>query len=132
MPATGGEEPAAMPAAPEAGRGQESQESLGQATGQATERAERLRQQASFLAQQYIEQGDALLDQADLEGALAQYAQALEVDPENQPAREKMRTVQGLMGDSFAQVSEGIQDAIEREAVRRAQARLEAEQLTLD
>ena len=100
--------------------------------GQASERVERLKAQSAFLSQQYIEQGDALLDQADLEGALAQYSQALEVDPDNQTARERMRRVQGLMGEGFAGAAQGIQDAVERETVRRAQARLEAEQLSLD
>jgi type II secretory pathway component GspD/PulD (secretin) len=100
--------------------------------GQAEERVERLRQQSEFLSRQYIEQGDALLEQADLEGALAQYSQALEVDAANLDARERMRRVQGLMGEGFAGAAQGIQDAIERETVRRAQARLEAEQLTID
>src|SRR5204863_7858027 len=100
--------------------------------GQAGERAERLRQQGDFLSKQYIQQGDALLDQADLEGALRQYSQALEVQPSNEVARERLRKVQGLMGESFAQASEGIQDAVERETVRRAQARIESEQLSID
>lgn len=100
--------------------------------GQATERVERLKQQSDFLSQQYLAQGDALLDQNDFEGALSQYSQALEVDPDNQDARERIRRVQGLMGEGFASAAQGIQDAIERETVRRAQARLEAEQLTID
>ncbi len=99
---------------------------------QAGERSERLRQQSEFLSQQYIQQGDALLEQADLQGALAQYAQALEVAPGSEEARSRMRRVQALMGESFPQAAEGIQDAIERESVRRAQARLEAEQLAID
>jgi type II secretory pathway component GspD/PulD (secretin) len=98
----------------------------------AGERVERLQQQSKFLSQQYISQGDALLDQADFEGALTQYSQALEVDPDNQEARERMRRVQGLMGESFAGAAEGIQDAVERENVRRQQARIEAEQLMID
>ena len=95
-------------------------------------RVARLRQQSEFLTQKYIEQGDALLDQADLQGALEQYSQALEVNPGSEAARERLRRVQGLMGESFAQASEGVQDAYDKEAVRRAQARIEAEQHALD
>src|SRR5262249_50842249 len=68
----------------------------------------------------------------DLEGALRQYSQALDVKPDNETARERLRKVQGLMGDKFSQAAEGIQDAIERETVRRAQARIEVEQLSVD
>jgi len=114
--------------APVAGAPQTQQDQL----GQASERVELLQQQSEFLGTKYIEQGDALLDQADLEGALNQYSQALQVDPSNQDARERMRRVRGLMGDDFATAAEGIQDAVERENVRRQQARLEAEQLNID
>jgi type II secretory pathway component GspD/PulD (secretin) len=99
---------------------------------QASERVARLQQQSEFLAKQYIEQGDALQNNADLEGALGQYSQALEVDPDNAEARDRMRRVRGLMGDEYEGAALGIQDAIERETVRRAQARLEAEQLAID
>jgi len=121
--------PASEPAG--AAEAQESQ-TPGQAIGQAGERVERLKQQSDFLSKQYIEQGDALLDQADMQGALAQYSQALEVDPNNADAKERMRRVQSMMGEGFAGAAEGIQDAIEKESVRRAQARLEAEQLNTD
>jgi type II secretory pathway component GspD/PulD (secretin)/tetratricopeptide (TPR) repeat protein len=104
----------------------------GQEVDQAGERVQRLQQQSEFLSQQYISQGDALLDQADFQAALGQYSQALEVDPDNQVARERMRRVQSLMGEAFASAAQGINDAVERETVRRAQARLEAEQLMLD
>jgi type II secretory pathway component GspD/PulD (secretin) len=100
--------------------------------GAAGERVERLKAQSDFLSGQYIQQGDALLEQADLQGALTQYSQALEVDPDNQEARERMRRVQALMGEGFGGAAQGIQDAVERETVRRAQARLEAEQLSID
>lgn len=134
-----GERPSASPAdsaqpmgeAPSAGEPASAQDPR-QELGQASDRIERLKEQSSFLSKQYLEQGDALLEQADLEGALGQYSQALEVDPDNQEARERMRRVQGLMGEGFAGAAQGIQDAIERETVRRAQARLEAEQLSLD
>ncbi len=133
LPEVPGEVPAEPGVAEETGAQEEPVvQDPAQQLEQASERAERLRQQSEFLSQQYIAQGDALLEQADLEGALAQYAQALEVAPGSEVARERMRRVQALLGESFPQAAEGIQDAYEREAVRRAQARLEAEQLMLD
>jgi len=123
---SGGEAPAQSPSAGPAG--EPTQDEM----GNLGERVTRLQEQSQFLTQKYLEQGDALFDQADFEGALRQYASALEVDPDNQQARESMRRVQSMMGDSFSQAADGIQDQVERESVRRAQARLEAEQLTLD
>jgi Flp pilus assembly secretin CpaC/tetratricopeptide (TPR) repeat protein len=97
-----------------------------------TDRLMRLQQKQAFLAEQYIQQGDALLERADLQGALEQYAQALEVSPSSQEARERMRKVESLMGDTYAQASELMDDAVARESVRRAQARMAAEQATLE
>jgi type II secretory pathway component GspD/PulD (secretin) len=123
---------AALPTGEDAEAEAARQQQQAQDLGQTGERIERLRQQAEYLSQQYIAQGDALLDQADLEGALREYSQALEVDPTNETARSRLRRVQSMMGEDFAGAAQGIQDAIERETVRRAQARLEAEQLSID
>jgi len=116
----------------ESGGAAAAQEPAQDEMGSLGERVTRLQEQSQFLTEKYLEQGDALFDQADFEGALRQYSSALEVDPDNQAARERMRRVQSMMGDSFSQAADGIQDQVERESVRRAQARLEAEQLTLD
>jgi type II secretory pathway component GspD/PulD (secretin)/tetratricopeptide (TPR) repeat protein len=96
------------------------------------ERIQRQRQQQEYLSGQYIEAGDALLDQADLNGALEQYSKALEVMPSNATARDRLGRVEMLMGDRFATASEFIQDAAARETVRRAQARVAAEQSALE
>jgi type II secretory pathway component GspD/PulD (secretin)/tetratricopeptide (TPR) repeat protein len=122
----------AAPEGAEAEAARQQQQQQAQQLGQTGERIERLREQAEYLSQQYIAQGDALLDQADLEGALREYSQALEVDPTNDTARTRLRRVQSMMGEDFAGAAQGIQDAMEREIVRRAQARLEAEQLSID
>jgi type II secretory pathway component GspD/PulD (secretin)/tetratricopeptide (TPR) repeat protein len=122
----------AAPEGAEAEAARQQQQQQAQQLGQTGERIERLREQAEYLSQQYIAQGDALLDQADLEGALREYSQALEVDPTNDTARTRLRRVQSMMGEDFAGAAQGIQDAMERETVRRAQARLEAEQLSID
>jgi type II secretory pathway component GspD/PulD (secretin) len=99
---------------------------------QTGDRVARLKQQSEFLTQQYLQQGDRLKDEYDLEGALAQYAQAAEVDPDNPEVRERIRNLRSLMGDDLAQAAEGIEDAYQREAVRRQQARIEAEQHTIE
>ncbi|MCZ6597930.1 MAG: hypothetical protein O7B99_09850 [Planctomycetota bacterium] len=109
-----------------------SQEAPSQDLSQEAERVARIRQRAGFLAQQYIEQGDAALERSDFEGALAAYAQALEVMPSSEEARAQMRKVESLMGNRFAQAADLMQDAVEQEIVRRAQARMTAEQFVTD
>jgi Flp pilus assembly secretin CpaC/tetratricopeptide (TPR) repeat protein len=90
-------------------------------------RLQRQREQGAFLAGEFIQEGDRLLERADLEGALKSYSSALEVDPSSQPARDKMHKVEALMGDKYAGAATFMKDATEQEMVRRAQARLAAE-----
>jgi len=93
--------------------------------------ADRLRiikEKQRYLAEQYIRLGGERLERADLEGALREYAQALEVMPGNVVAQQGLRRVQALLGDDFQQAAEGIEDAYQQAVVRRTQARLEAEQ----
>ncbi len=104
----------------------------GQDGQDAAQRVERLREHRSYLADQFIARGDELFERMDLRSALSEYAQAVEVMPDNQNARERMRRVQALLGDDYQSASQFLDDAVERENVRRQQARLEAEQLTLD
>ena len=65
------------------------------------ERVARLQGQQEFLVQQYLPQGDALFADADFEGALREFSSALEVDPDNQEARELsgVNRVQANPGD---------------------------------
>jgi type II secretory pathway component GspD/PulD (secretin) len=102
-----------------------------QGLGQDAERLARQGQQQQYLAQESIREGDALLDRADLPGALKAYAWAVELDPANQAAREKLHRVQALMGPSYLDAASFMQDATEQEMVRRAQARLAAEDANL-
>jgi type II secretory pathway component GspD/PulD (secretin) len=95
---------------------------------QESERQAVVRQQQETLSAEYVGRGDELLQRADLEGALSMYSQALDVMPSNAQAKEGMTRVQALMGDRFATASQSFQDAVERETVRRAQARIAAEQ----
>jgi len=120
---------AAASRAPQEGGGE------GGGQGQLDEEAARLariRERQQYLTTQYIEQGNALLERADLEGALQAFSNALEVMPSNETARAKLREVQALMGDRFAEAQENIEDAVQRESVRRAQARITAEQHAAD
>jgi type II secretory pathway component GspD/PulD (secretin) len=87
-----------------------------------------LQERQQFLAAEYLARGDEFFERADLENALAQYSQALQVMPSNAQAKESLRKVEALMGDRFATAAQSFDDALEREAVRRAQAQLSAEQ----
>jgi type II secretory pathway component GspD/PulD (secretin) len=91
-------------------------------------RLERLRQQGRFLSQQYEAEGDRALERADLSAALRGYASALETDQDSTSARDKMRKVEALMGDRYAGAAAFLEDATEQEVVRRAQARMAAEE----
>ena len=90
-------------------------------------RLERQRQQGQFLSQEYEREGDRALERADLSAALRSYSTALETDPMSTSAREKMRKVEALMGDRYAGAAAFLSDATEQEVVRRAQARMAAE-----
>ena len=90
-------------------------------------RLERQSQQKAFLAGQSIAEGDALLDRGDLEGALKAYSWAVELDPTNQAARDKLHRVQSLLGPAYLEAPATVQETIDQEMVRRTQARLAAE-----
>lgn len=90
-------------------------------------RLERQRQQGQFLSQEFEREGDRALERADLSAALRSYSTALETDPMSTSAREKMRKVEALMGDRYAGAAAFLSDATEQEVVRRAQARMAAE-----
>ena len=84
-------------------------------------------QQRAVLSGRSIEQGNMLLEQADLEGALREYAYAISVDPTNAEARERFQKVEALLGDRNAVAADVLTDEVDRELVRRAQARIAAE-----
>ncbi|HUR28411.1 MAG TPA: hypothetical protein VM509_09505 [Planctomycetota bacterium] len=98
--------------------------------GQDPSDAERLRliqERQRVLAAEYIRIGDQALAAADLEGALRQFSNALDVMPSSMEARDRLHKVEALMGNRFAQASDFIRDSQDAEVVRRAQARLSAE-----
>ncbi len=88
----------------------------------------RLRQErAESLSAQYIKIGDEKRDAGDLGAALAQYSNALEVNPTSRDARDRLSRLQALLGDRYMSMAEQFADAKERDSVRRAQARIAAE-----
>ncbi|HVS08910.1 MAG TPA: hypothetical protein VMS76_03475, partial [Planctomycetota bacterium] len=52
-------------------------------------------------------------------------------NPASQEARQRLRRVEALMGDRFAEAADVFQDAAARETVRRAQARIAVEQAVI-
>ncbi len=125
-------EPTAAQSASDVGAAEEESPAAAAARqeGQISEDAARVvrrSEQQAFLAGEYIRQGDVLLEQADLPGALKSYASALEIQPSSDAARQKLRRVESLMGSAYQDAATFIQDVTEQEIVRRAQARLAAE-----
>lgn len=120
-------EPESPSTAPPAEPGDMSPAAVQQGLAQDTMRLARREQQQTYLASESIREGDALLDRADLPGALKAYAWAVELDPASQAARDKLHKVQALMGPSYLDAASFMKDATEQEMVRRAQARLAAE-----
>ncbi|MCP3918265.1 MAG: hypothetical protein GY711_22165 [bacterium] len=92
------------------------------------ERVARRRERRTSLSQDYVQQGNAELERADLPAALSSFSSALELDPSNETAREGLRQVQSLMGDSYSSAGEAFTDEVERQMVKRAQALLQVEE----
>jgi Flp pilus assembly secretin CpaC/tetratricopeptide (TPR) repeat protein len=79
------------------------------------------------LAQEYMERAKAELDRADLPSALASSSAAVDVDPNNQEARTLLRKIRGLLGEGYDDEMMAFEDDVQRLQVKRAQARLDAE-----
>ena len=88
---------------------------------------QRSQEAQASLAQEYIERAKGELDRADLQAALASASAAVDLAPSNPEARELLRRVQGLLGDDYSSASLAFEDELQRTMVRRAQARLEAQ-----
>lgn len=98
-----------------------------QGVGDDANRIQRVRQQREVLSGAAIEEGDRHFERAALNEALAAYSEALAIDPSNQTARERIQRVEAAMGEDYAVAADALQDEVERQMVRRAQARIEAE-----
>jgi type II secretory pathway component GspD/PulD (secretin) len=130
-PGAAGEKAAAEPTAPKAAQTPPTPQTPEAQLQDDAARAKLRQQQGTFLASEYLKKGDALVDRADLAGALEAYSSALNIDPTSQLAREKIHKVEGLMGTSYADAASLLKDATEQEMVRRAQARLAAEDASI-
>ncbi|MBJ01563.1 MAG: hypothetical protein CMK00_01690 [Planctomycetes bacterium] len=87
----------------------------------------RRQEKRAFLVTSFLDRGDQMLDRADLSGALEAYSNALQVDPASDRARHSLRRVESMLGDDYAQAATAFDDEVSREVVRRAQARMSAE-----
>ncbi len=88
-------------------------------------RQQLLRDKQETLSAEYVQRGQAALERADMPAALKQFSAAMDLMPSNQEARAGVRRVQALMGNGYAQAEDYFEDQVDRERVRRAQARLE-------
>lgn len=101
--------------------------SQGGQLSQDSQRVQLRNQQQAFLTGEHIKRGDAALERADLATAQLEYAAALDTDPSNADARRKLRNVQALLGETNAVAAETLRNVVDAELVRRAQARMEAQ-----
>lgn len=85
------------------------------------------REQQEYMAQQFIEKGDQAFDIADLDQALLEYSNALDVMPSNQEARKRMALVESAMGNRYALADQALESLIDREIVKQAQGMMAAE-----
>src|SRR5689334_16114422 len=92
------------------------------------EKFQRQQSQRASLAGDYMKRGEAELERGDLAQALESFSSALELDPSSQPAREKLHSVRSLLGDRYSDAASLIQDSAGQTMVRRAQARMAAEE----
>ena len=89
-------------------------------------RQELVRDRARKLAAKYVESAQAHLDRADLDAALADFATALDVDPASETARAGFLQTKALMGDEDVLASSLLEDELAYQSVRRAEARIAA------
>src|SRR5688572_30097625 len=68
------------------------------------------RQARQTLAREYIALGNQAYERADFMGALGAYAEALELDPQNEEARERFRAAEDALGVSASQAAETFKD----------------------
>jgi type II secretory pathway component GspD/PulD (secretin) len=90
-------------------------------------RIKRRRAQQAYLAEEYIKSGDAAFDVANLDGALVEYSNALQVMPSNRDVRDRMARVEAAMGNKYALAADALDNLSNRASVKAAQAMMAAE-----
>jgi tetratricopeptide (TPR) repeat protein len=91
-----------------------------------------LQQRKQVLVEEYLRDAQAKIEVGDYPAALELVANALDLLPGSMAALDRLRDVEALMGDDFARAENFLDDAVQREAVRRAKARIEATQRIAD
>jgi type II secretory pathway component GspD/PulD (secretin) len=97
----------------------------------AADRVRLVQQKRATLAADRLAAGERALAAGDLNGALENFAKALELSPDSAAAREKLQLVEGLMGEQYSNAAQFFQDEAQRAMVRRAQAMMAAESAVL-
>ncbi len=87
----------------------------------------RRREARQLLAREYAAHGAAAFDRADFKAALGHYAEALELDPENEAARAGFRSAEDALGISASQAAESFKDNTDALRIKREWARMEAD-----
>lgn len=99
----------------------------GQDTQDFVDTAKRRAERTQLMVQEYLAQGDAYYDRAQLEEALVAYAHALTLDPNNVPAQDGLRRVRATLGDDLIEAGDMLQDQANITLVRQQLAKIEAE-----
>lgn len=88
------------------------------------------RQRSRALSQQFAELAQQALGRNDFESAREQFAEALQLDPANQAARDGFRRAQALLGDPLAVSGEAFDADVTSEVVKQELLRTRARELT--
>ena len=84
-----------------------------------------------LLASTFLSQADDAFARGDYQGAMALYADALQLDPESREARDGLRRSQDAMGDGTYEI-DSAEDRLAQAQIRWAQRRLQVEGLVQD
>jgi Flp pilus assembly secretin CpaC/tetratricopeptide (TPR) repeat protein len=84
------------------------------------------RQKRQSMAREFVALGNELYERADFKGALGRFAEALELDPENEEARSRFRAAEDALGVSASQAAETFKDDTDVLRIKREWARMEA------
>jgi tetratricopeptide (TPR) repeat protein len=93
---------------------------------QVAEQQKVLQAKKQVLVEEYLRDAQTRIEIGDYPGALEKVANALDLLPGSLEARQRLRDLEALMGDDFARAETFLDDAVQREAVRRAKARIAA------
>lgn len=90
------------------------------------ERRRALMARKQVLLEEYLRDAQVKIEIGDYPAALNLVAQALDLVPGSAEALDRLRDVEALMGEDFAEAETFLDDVLDRESVKRAKARIEA------